>query len=104
VPETMEGRSLLPLLHGKKPEWRSHFYYEHTYTPEDKKRLPIPRTEGIRTERWKYVRYPEQSPVFEQLFDLDADPLEQHNLIASKQWQEMADRLRRLCDAEAPRP
>ena len=101
VPESMDGKDLLPLVQGETPEWRSYFYYEHTYTPEDtSRRPPIPRTEGIRGKRWKYVRFPDQDPVYEQLFDLQVDPLEQRNLINVEAHQQIVDQLRALCDAE----
>ena len=38
-------------------------------------------SEGVRRARWKYVRYVEQSPVYEQLFDLVADPYEEHDVL-----------------------
>lgn len=97
-PDSMDGCDLMPLVRQESPSWRSHFYYEHTYTPENKNRAPIPRTEGIRTRRWKYVRFPDQESNSEQLFDLRNDPLEQQNLIDYSVHQEVADRLRILCD------
>jgi arylsulfatase A-like enzyme len=98
IPETMDGRDLMPLVRDESVSWRSHFYYEHCYTPEDKHRAPIPRTEGIRTARWKYVRFPDQVPVYEQLFDLDSDPLERRNLIREAEYRGQTVRLRALCD------
>ena len=38
------------------------------------------RCRGVRTARWKYFAYYEQTPVIEELYDLDADPMEQKNL------------------------
>lgn len=32
--------------------------------------------EGVRTERWKYIRYTDVTPVVEELFDLKQDPHE----------------------------
>jgi len=98
LPDSMEGRDLMPLVRQESKPWRSHFYYEHSYTPEDKKRAPIPHTEGIRTARWKYVRYSDQQPVYEQLFDLDSDPLERHNVIEKYAALDFIDELRTLCD------
>ena len=40
----------------------------------------IPRSEGVRTDQWKYVLYPDEEPPYEQLFDLQADPNEISNL------------------------
>ncbi|MBM3783895.1 MAG: sulfatase [Acidobacteria bacterium] len=93
----MQGRDLSPLLADRKRPWRSDWYYEHTYnTPPA--RLPIPRTEGVRGERWKYVRYPGTKPVYEQLFDLAADPVERNNLAEKPEHRSLLSRLRRRCD------
>lgn len=46
----------------------------------------------IRTERWKLARYPQTGR--EQLFDLEADPDELHDLIGRPQHKEVADDLR----------
>jgi arylsulfatase A-like enzyme len=101
VPPSMDGKDLMPLVRNETPPWRSIFYYEHTYTPEkESNRPPIPRTEGVRGERWKYVRYPDQEPVYEQLFDLQNDPLEQSNLIGEAEHQQIAGELRTLCDSK----
>ncbi|MCK4292075.1 MAG: DUF4976 domain-containing protein [Planctomycetes bacterium] len=37
-------------------------------------------SEGVRTVRWKYIRYIECEPPYEQLFDLKHDPGEKRNL------------------------
>jgi arylsulfatase A-like enzyme len=99
IPDGMQGKSMMPLVHGEKVDWRKHFYYEHTYQT-DPPRSPIPKTEGIRTERWKYIRYPETSPVFEQLFDLEQDPLERQNLANKPEHAAELTRLRMMCDHE----
>jgi len=52
VPAGMQGRSLVPLLIGRRPtDWRTDFFYEHHYGPDI-----IPPSEGIRAERWAYLR------------------------------------------------
>lgn len=74
--EGVQGASFAPIVAGQPPsDWRSEFFYEH-HSFGDR----IPRSEGIRTERYKYLRYIDTSPVFEELYDLDADPVEQNNL------------------------
>jgi arylsulfatase A-like enzyme len=75
APSSYDGRSLRRLLVGQASSWRTEFFYEHHYRYEGK----IPRTEGLRTERWKYVTYFDVNPPFEQLFDLKEDPREEHN-------------------------
>jgi arylsulfatase A-like enzyme len=96
VPSAMQGRDLTPLLTQPARNWRQDWYYEHTYkTPPP--RLPIAVSEGVRTTRWKYIRYPEVSPVFEQLFDLAADPLERDNLAGQPRHAKTLAGLRERC-------
>ena len=93
VPVSMQGRSLVPLVRGGSPEWRSEWFYEHLL-----EHRTIPKTEGIRGERWKYAQYIGRDPVFEELYDLKADPEERSNLaagaIALDQLEAMRARLR----------
>jgi arylsulfatase A-like enzyme len=71
VPETFDGRSLLPLLRGESPgEWRRdvvcEFHGHH---------FPYPQR-MIRTERYKLVVNPES---VNELYDLFDDPHELRN-------------------------
>ncbi len=75
VPNTMQGRSLTPLLEGETPEWRTEFFYEHLF-----KHRTIPCSEAVRDSRYKYIRYVESDPLCEELYDLEKDPDEAHNL------------------------
>ena len=75
VPPSVQGRSLLPLVQGGKPRWREEWFYSHLYAYK-----LIPKSEGIRTRRWKYIRYIESEPLYEELYDLKRDPLEEKNL------------------------
>ncbi len=97
VPEGMQGQDLQPSLKDAKTKGREDWYYEHTYnTTGSRKR--IPKTEGVRTERWKYTRYTEPQPSLEQLFDLDADPREERNLVADASHTATLAKLRERCD------
>ena len=58
----------------------------------------IPKSEGVRGERWVYARYYEQEPVHEQLFDLDSDPLQLTNLASDPAFAEVLARQRARCD------
>lgn len=78
VPAVMQGRSLVPLLRGATPrDWRTEFFYEHHTRPDI-----IPPCEGVRTGRWKYIRWVKADPLHEELYDLQGDPLEERNLAA----------------------
>ena len=94
VPPEMRGRSLADLLRGERVEWRKDFFYEHLYERET-----IPKSEGVRTERLKYVRYFERNPVYEQLFDLESDPNEVSNLADDPSHAPALRSLRARCDA-----
>lgn len=90
-PPAMQGRSLLPLLEGGRPRWRREWYYEHVFTYGGR----IPRSDGVRTERWKYIRYRDTQPLYEELYDLRSDPLEERNLVREPKFASIAERLRK---------
>ena len=80
VDPSTNGRSVVRLLDGESPPWRSDWFYEFLWQREG---IPIPRTEGVRTEQWKYNLYLDGQPGYEELYDLKADPEEEVNLAAS---------------------
>ncbi len=86
APERMEGEAL---QHQESP--RDSVFLESLTVAEGN-----PFIEALRTERWKYVRYfaaegcpyteeqldfSDREPIFEQLFDVHADPAERSNLV-----------------------
>jgi len=96
APEAYEGRSLSPLFRGPSAEWRSDFLYEHRFDHPS-----IPKSEGVRDGRFAYVRYYEQEPVFEQLFDINLDPQQLTNLALGSHlsaYRSDLERLRARCD------
>jgi N-acetylglucosamine-6-sulfatase len=114
-PRQMQGRSWKPILEGKdrqgRPDWLYEYFWEKSY-PFD------PTQYGIRTQRYKYIRYPDvgnTDPDYpmptelpcEELYDLQSDPLEVRNLArdpqASGLLAKMRDLLkRRLEESEYP--
>ena len=80
-PVGMQGKSLLPLAMGETPSWRKEWFYENHF--RNQRAGPIAASEGIRTTDWKYIRYIDTDPIYEQLFDLKADPREEKNLAAN---------------------
>ena len=76
----MDGRSLVPLLEGRKTPWRTSFLIEY-YSDRTMQRMLNMGYQAVRTERWKYIHYTELEGM-DELYDLRRDPFEMHNLIA----------------------
>lgn len=87
----MDGRSLLPLLRGGKPEWRSSFLIEYS-SDRTMQRMVNMGYQAVRTERWKYIRYTELTGM-DELYDLQSDPYEMHNLIGDSAARPKLDSL-----------
>lgn len=122
--DTMQGKSLQPLIYGRKTKWRDAFFCENLYTQQN-----YPRIEAIRTKEWKYIRYfyrhPEidtpnitnkklyeiysesrlsttngEEPAFEELFHLKSDPDENRNLASDPACASTLRLLRTRLDEE----
>lgn len=77
VPASMQGRSLIPLLHGESPaDWRTTVYYRYYHDPGHHNTAAH---FGVRTATHKLIYYWKKNAY--ELFDLVADPCEQHNLL-----------------------
>ena len=93
APKEMQGRSLIPLLKNQNKNWRKDFFYEHLFD-----HAAIPKSVGVRTENWKYIRYPDEKNGFEELYDLKKDSFEEKNLSTNKAFQSVLEKLRHRCD------
>ncbi len=94
VPDRMHGHSLVPLLRGENPIWQTGFLCEYL-SPE----FPsIIRSEGYRTEWWKYIRWIDQDPKAEEFYDLATDPMEEHNLANDQTRSAQLHDLRKRCN------
>jgi len=91
APMQMQGRSLVPLLRGRKPRWRTEFFYEHPFVHKT-----IAKSEALRTKRFKYARYIDYD--YEELYDLENDPAETINLAKDEKYQKTLTSLRKRCD------
>lgn len=70
VPDGIDGRSLLPVIDGRRSSVRDHLHGEHTLFGQS--------LQWITDGRWKYVWMSGRG--IEQLFDLAEDPWELHDL------------------------
>jgi len=86
----VQGSSFAPIVDGRNPsDWRSEFFYEH-HSFADR----IPRSEGVRTERYKYLRYLDSEPMYEELYDLKEDPEESENLAGEPEHAQLLQQMR----------
>lgn len=94
LPETMQGRSLLPLLRGNTAPWPEEVFVQISESIVGR---------SIRTSRWKYgVTAPDKDPwkdscsdryVETELYDLESDPYELNNLAGRPKYRELCDLL-----------
>lgn len=79
------GQSYLRLLHRDVTDWRSRLFFEYEHV------------RGIRTRNLKFVARTHEWPS--ELYDLEADPGEKHNLIADPTYRPVLESLRTELDA-----
>lgn len=91
VPEDMHGVSLLPLLEGKHPKnWRKSLYYHFYEYPAEHS---VKRHYGVSTaDGWKLIHFYDDIDHWE-LYDLNNDPQELHNMYARPGMEKITKRL-----------
>jgi hypothetical protein len=93
IPDRYQGRSLQPWLQDATPaDWRRQTFHEHFAV-----RSRIPAFEGVRGERFKYVRYFDHGN-YEFLHDLQEDPRELVNLADDPRYADQLQQLRERTD------
>ncbi len=93
VPDRYQGRSLKPIVSkGVPSDWRTDSFHEHFAV-----RNRIPAFEGIRNDRFKYVRYVDNEN-HEFLHDLQSDPDELINFVADPRYVDTLAEMRRRTD------
>ncbi len=96
IPDRYQGRSFKPLVESETPaDWRTESFHEHFAV-----RHRIPAFEGIRNEKFKYVRYVDHGNT-EFLHDLKNDPDELVNLARSVQHRDILQEMRERTEARA---
>jgi len=88
----LHGRSFAPLLRDDSAAWRTAFLAEYFL---EKVGPRFPTWQAIRTTRWKYIRYTAEPEEYEELYDLQTDPDEEQNLIATATGRTQVPALRR---------
>jgi arylsulfatase A-like enzyme len=99
APARMQGRSLRPVLAGDTPDdWRQAVYYR--YWEHDSEPHHVRAHYGVRTDRYKLIFYysdglgqpgasTRRFPPEWELFDLESDPRELHNVYDDPAYREV---------------
>jgi N-acetylglucosamine-6-sulfatase len=94
-PAHMDGLSFLPLARGETIPWRDHFFYVYYW---EQNYPQTPTHFALRGDRYKYITYYGVWDT-DELFDIQADPDEQNNLIHDPAFAKIRDGLQtRLYD------
>ena len=94
VPPDIQGQSLVPLLKKNSPfqgSWRNALYYHYYEFPAEHM---VKRHYGIRTDRYKLIHFYRDNDQWE-LYDLQTDPSEMHNLYDNPAYHKVRKRLYR---------
>lgn len=96
APIQMQGRSLMPLITGQRPEnWREYLYYHYYEFPGVH---DVHKHEGITNGRFKLMHFYELNEW--EFYDLENDPMEMNSLYGSPEHAELIvalkDRLKRV--------
>jgi len=84
APEGVDGTDFVPVLMGREKEIRSSLYTIYRNTAR-----------AVRTDdQWKLIRYPQRN--YTQLFNLQEDPLELHNLAPLPEYKIKVDSMMTL--------
>ena len=93
IPDDIQGKSIKPILtnEGKTPEdWRKAAYYHYYEYPAEHS---VKRHYGIRTADFKLIHFYNDINWWE-LYDLQADPSEMHNLYGQPEYESVVKELK----------
>ncbi len=88
-PAHFDGASVVPLLRGEHPDWRDYFLYVYYW----ERNFPqSPTVFALRGDRYKFISYYGLWDA-DELYDLQADPDEMHNLCYDPEYAELAKQM-----------
>ncbi|HUP77143.1 MAG TPA: sulfatase, partial [Pirellula sp.] len=91
IPQDMQGRSLVPILKGERPDnWRESFYYHYYEYPVPHRVRPH---YGVVTDQFKLVHYYKTDVDEWELLDRERDPLEVKNFYKDPAYAATVKRL-----------
>ncbi|MDP3451630.1 MAG: sulfatase [Bacteroidales bacterium] len=86
IPQDIQGESFVPLLKGNRPKnWRKSIYYHYLEYPAEH---AVRRHYGVRSSRYKLIKFYGHDIDAWELFDLKNDPNELQNIYThpGKRW------------------
>lgn len=96
VPPEIQGVSLLPLLKGEPVKWRDALYYHYYDGPGEH---GVAKHYGVRTDRYKLIRFYAPADDTWELYDLEKDPEELKSVYNDPAYAEIREKLTRRLDA-----
>jgi len=91
IPVDIQGESFVPLLKGKVPSsWRKSVYYHYFEFPAEHS---VRKHYGVRDSRYKLIRFYGDDIVTWELYDLESDPSEMHNIYNNPSYSKVRERM-----------
>ena len=90
IPDTVDGKSVIPLAKGEKSSWREYLHGEHSFD--------LASNHYIVTKKDKYIWFSQTGE--EQYFNLEKDPTELHNGIKDEEYKDRIEILRKILTKE----
>jgi arylsulfatase A-like enzyme len=92
----IHGKSFVKLVQRGDSSWRTAWLYHYNY----EKQFPYtPNVRAVRTDSWKYIHYPhgdgKPDRHLAELYNIEFDPLERHNLIARPKYARVVKELQK---------